>query len=162
MSAIAQFHRVPTGKLHELVEAATPRKSGLFGKRKDNFWEYLNSNAKQVATLEWSGFFVADALIFLQENGIDLLDSGEYDAPVMRIVELREISAVALTPAHRVAYLDRLAGEPFSVAQLAEWHKEFTETDTPDAGEAMLNAIAALHSALSAVDGQTVVLVTIA
>lgn len=162
MSAVADFRLIDTSKLIELRDHAEIKiEKKLFSKKTiDNYWDYLNSNSKELKTFEYSGYIFADLLIFLVENkGIDLLKS-KYDDLANSIAERRQNSTIILTFDQRQAYLDKLTAEKFSTAELIAFNKDFSENDDPELAKAELEGIKALRESLDQLtsDNQVVLL----
>ena len=159
MSAIASFTRIAQVDLEGLRDAAVPRKNWR-GRATDEYPAYLAAHGTEVATYAWSGYVLATLLPFLQEQGIDLMES-EYDDLATHISSERRISCFILTEPHRAAYLEKLAPDGFTVDALRDYYNEFNECSDPEAGLPMLEGIAALRQSLESLDDQSVVVVAI-
>ncbi len=160
MSQVAEFRKLSPSALGELAAAAVPRRR-LFGRAPDEFLGLLAARSTEVATYPWSGIGLIDTLVFLEEHGINLLDPGELEEELGAILDGRQLSGTVLTPAHRSAYLGRLTSAGFTSDQFAVWHRDFSETEDPDAPRMMADAVAALVSSLQSIDDDSVVLVTV-
>lgn len=162
MSAIADFRLVQTSKLNELLDSAEIKiEKKLFSKKTiDNYWNYLDANSKKLGDFNWSGYIFANLLIFLEEKkGIDLL-KGKYDDIANSIVEKRQNSTFIFTYEHKQAYANKLNADHFSVNELIEFNKEFSEESDPQLAEAEIEGIKALrsHLELLADDNQVILL----
>ncbi len=56
MSALAQFHVIPSDRLPEILAAATPVRRGWLRPARDTFWDVLRSAGRQLETFGWSGW----------------------------------------------------------------------------------------------------------
>ena len=159
MSAIADFRIIETSRLNELRDQSEIKiKKKLFMTRTiDNYWEFLNSNSKKLEDFPYSGYILADLLIFLAEHkGINLLTS-KYDDIANSIVERRQNSTIILTYEHKQAYLDRLNAE-FSADELIAFNKDFSESDDPELVDAELEGIKVLRNSLGQLTGHNQVI----
>jgi hypothetical protein len=162
MSAIADFRLLDTVKLNELRDNAEIKvEQKLFEKKTiDHYWNYLNSNSKQLKDFEYSGYIFADLLVFLEENkGIDLLN-GRYKDIADHISERRSNFTTILTYDHREAFLNKLNPDDFTIDELIAFNKDFSEQDDPVLAEAELAGIKALKDSLDQLssDNQIVLL----
>lgn len=155
MSAVAGFTLMPVAALPGLAEAAVPKKS-LFGKPKDLFPAYLAEHGREVAEYPWSGYALATVLVYLEENGVNLM-VGEYDELATRLCEARSTTCFVFTPAHRQTFLDRLDPDGFSGDALRDYYNEFNAVDEPDSGRLMLDGIRSLAQCLGAIEDGSVV-----
>ena len=79
-----------------------------------------------------------------------------------RIFRKRSKSTVIiLTADEKEKYLDKLSPDNFSEEELREAYEDFTEEEEEEAGDMMLDAIAALFQSLQEVDADHVVVVTV-
>lgn len=162
MSAIADFRLVQISKLNELLSNAEIKiERKLFSKKViDNYWNYLDSNSKKLADFNESGYIFANLLIFLEERrGIDLL-KGKYDHIANSIVEKRQNSTFIFTYEHTQAYANKLNPDHFTLNELIEFNKEFSEESDPQLAEAEIEGIKALrnHLELLTDDSQVILL----
>lgn len=97
--------------------------------------------------------------ILTEDYDIDLETSE--NAIVSELAEICTSLVFILTTEEQEKYLDMLTPEQFSAEDLADAYEDFTEDDEEGAGAAMLAGIAALHQALSEVDDEHVVVVTV-
>lgn len=155
MSAIADFRLIETSKLNELRDKAEIRiEQKLFSKKvMDDYWNYLDTNARKLKEFPYSGYIFANLLIFLAENkGIDLL-KGKHDAIANVIVEKRQNSTIILTYAHQQFYLDKLNPGNFTMEELITFNKDFSEDDDPELAKAEIAGIKMLRDSLELLTG---------
>lgn len=162
MSVIADFRLVQISKLNELLSNAEIKiEKKLFSKKViDNYWNYLDSNSKKLADFNESGYIFANLLIFLEaRRGIDLL-KGKYDDIANSIVEKRQNSTFIFTYEHTQAYASKLNPDHFTLNELIEFNKEFSEESDPQLAEAEIEGIKALrnHLELLTDDSQVILL----
>ena len=164
MSAIADFRIIKTDKLDALKEASEIIVKKSFFKKTvtDNYWSFLEDNSKKLNDFEWSGYIFCNLLIYLQENkNIDLLTS-EYDSTANWISEKREISLMIFTHNHKKAFLDKLNTKNFSMEELINFNKEFSEDDDFELAEAEIAGINAIKASLEElIDDKEVVILSI-
>ena len=151
MSAIASFTKIPKTSLDGLRQATT----------QGGFDRFLQQHGKPVADYEWSGFILATLLPYLDEQQIQLMKS-EHDDLSTFLSQTLQATCFIFTDAHRQAYASRLVPESYSEQALSAYYNEFNATDEPDAGKPMLDGIRAFRQSLSAVDGNSVIVFTIA
>lgn len=151
MSAIADFRLIETSKLIELLDNAKIKiEKRLFSKKiTDNYWDYLNANSKKLKSFGWSGYIFANLLIFLEEKkGIDLL-KGKHDDIANSIVDKRQNSTIILTFDHKQKYLTGLSPDKYTIEELIEFNKDFSEEDDPELAKAEIEGIRTLQDSLS-------------
>jgi hypothetical protein len=153
MASHVAFTRLPRADLPELVEAAGDDDPQAF-------MAYLAANGSSVADYDWDGEVFAVLLPVLAEDYDIDLETGE-NAVVADLTEATEASVFILTPDEREKYLEKLNPENFDEDDLREAYEDFTEEEEEDAGEMLLDGIAALYLALQEVDAEHVVVVTI-
>ncbi len=150
MSAIAEFRLIEVSKLEELRSVAEIKvEKKLFSKKViDNYWNFLNNNSKRLKDFNQSGYVFADLLIFLEENkGIDLF-KGEYENIANEIAKKRENTTLVFSFDQKKRYLNDLDPEKFSLAELIEFNKGFSENDDPELAKAELEGIKLLRESL--------------
>jgi len=99
----------------------------------------------------WSGSVLTTLLSYLDEQGIDLLQSDRAEAG----------SAFVVTSAHREQHLAYLDPSEFDGAMLRRYYEESTETPADGVEYAMLDGIAFLRDTLAPLDSATVAVVVI-
>ena len=151
MSAIASFTKLPRTSLSGLCEAAT----------QGGFETFLRQQGKPVANYKWSGYVLATLLPYLDEHQIQLMKS-EHDDISTFLSQTLQATCFIFTDSHRQVYASRLAPESFSEAALRDYYNDFNATDEFDAGKSMLDGIRALRQSLSALDGDSVIVFSIA
>jgi hypothetical protein len=150
MSAIADFRLIETSKLNDLRDNAEIKiEKKLFSKKIiDNYWDYLDANSKKLKNFEWSGYIFANLLIFLEEKkGIDLL-KGKDDDIANVIVERRQNSTFIFTFDHKQKYATGLSPDKFTLDELIEFNKDFSEEDDPELAKAEIEGIKSLKENL--------------
>lgn len=158
MSAIGSFIQLPTNALSGLKSAAVPKKTFL-GSTQDKYDQYLQQNGRSIAEYPWSGYVLATLLTYLQQRGIDLMQS-EHDELATFLTDTRRATHFVFTEAHKSAYLDQLS-KPFSEEELRDYYNEFNGAAEPEAGKPMLDGIAAFRDSLASVDKGSVILFAI-
>jgi hypothetical protein len=153
MSSLASFHRLPESELPGLRAAAASPPHG--------FWEFLRARGEVVLDFDGSGYVFATLLSYLEEvHGMDLMAS-RHDELATHLGGRLGSTSIFFTTEHRQRHLAALDPARFAAGDLAAYCQEFTGADEPGAGEAMLAGIAALNTALAAVDRGAVVLLHI-
>jgi hypothetical protein len=153
MAAIATFTRLPKADLGELAAAAGDDDPQAFQ-------SFLAANGTSVADYDYDGeVFSALLPILSEEYDIDL-EISENEI-VADIAETLESLVFILTAEDQQKYLAKLNPDNFTEDELAEAYEDFTEEEDEEAGEMMLNAVAALHQSLLEVDADHVVVVTV-
>jgi hypothetical protein len=153
MPATANFTRLARADLAELIEAANDDDPAAFQ-------SFLAANGTSVADYDWDGEALGVLLpVLSEEYDIDLETSENETVAV--IAETIESTVLILTAEDRQKYLEKLSPDNFTAEDLREAYEEFTEEEEEDAGEMMLEGIAALYTSLTEVDADHVVVVTI-
>jgi hypothetical protein len=164
MSALADFRLIDTSKLNDLLEHAEIKieKSFLSKKVVDNYWNYLNTNAKKLSDFKGSGYIFANLLIFLKEKkGINLLDS-PYNEIVNSIAARRKNTTLIFTFDQKTACLEKLNADQFTIEELIEFNTEFSEEDDPELAKAEIEGVKALQENLGLLtDDRQVLLLTV-
>jgi hypothetical protein len=164
MSAIADFRLIETSKLNDLRDNAEIKiEKKLFSKKTiDNYWDFLNANSKKLKDFNWSGYIFANLLVFLEEKkGIDLL-KGKHEDIANVIVEKRQNSTFILTYDHRQRYLNDLSPDKFTLDELIEFNKDFSEESDPELAKAEIEGIKALRENLELLtDDKNVILLSV-
>jgi hypothetical protein len=145
MSAIASFIRIPITAVEHL---------------RSDYGECLETGGESVADYDWSGYVIATLLSYLDEHGIKLMQSS-HDELTQQLSQTQEATIFILTAAHKEAYLDRLTPEHFLSDDLRDYFNDFNATDEVEIGQAMLDGIHSIHQSLSALDQDSVVVLTI-
>jgi hypothetical protein len=123
------------------------------------FAEAFQATARELDTFDWSGYYFAVLLPYLDEKDVPLMDS-EFDAAASAIGEAQEAVSFIFTPAHK-AYLEQLRPDVHSEDELRRFFEEFNEYEDPDAGRAMQAALAGLHRHIGDLDDSSVLLLTV-
>lgn len=158
VSQLAEFFLVDLDRLPALVEAAKPKRK-LLGKAKSTLPEALRATARELDGFEWSGYYFAVLLAYLDEKGVPLMDS-ELDEAASALSDPQGASTFIFTSAHK-SYLPQLAPEAHNIDELRRYFEEFNECEVPDAGRAMHDALAALRRHIGGLDDSTVLLLTV-
>ena len=151
MSAIASFTKLPKTSLDGLRQATA----------QGGFDRYLQQHGKSVADYEWSGYILATLLPYLDEQQIQLMKS-EHDELAAFLSQTLQATCFIFTDAHRQTYASRLSPQSFSEQTLRDYYNKFNATDEPDAGQPMLDGVRAFQQSLSALDGDSVIVFSIA
>lgn len=157
MSAIASFYRLDKADIEDLRRNAVPKKNWL-GISKDTFWDFLAERGTRLPDYSGSGWIFGTLLPFLEERGINLMDS-DFSGLSTKISRERRMLCFVLVDAHRQSYADLLAPERFSAAELGAYHAQFNNApaEQEDMGEAMLEAIRVTRDNLARVDSTSIV-----
>ena len=153
-SAIGQSFVISESALPIVQAAASPRKRILRG-TSDEFWDVLGRETITRIEYAWSGYVLATLLPFLDEQGIDLLDS-DHDEVASTLSQTREGSVFVLTSDHRERYLARLDPSQFDGAVLRRYYEEFNETAAEGVDYAMLDGIAFFRDTLAPLESAIV------
>ena len=145
MSSIVTFTRLPTSALGQL---------------RTDFDAAMERHGQVAAEYNWGGDVLATLLPFLDEHGVALMDS-PHNELTRHLSESRETSIFVFTHAQKEMYLERLAPLRFSADALRDYFNEFNGTHEPDVGQAMIDGIAAIRQSLSALDADSVILLSI-
>lgn len=150
MAAIAAFRRIEVSKLEALRSVAEIKvEKKLFSKKViDNYWNFLDNNSKRLKDFNGSGYVFADLFIFLDEHkGIHLL-KGEHENISNEISKKRGNATFLFSFEQKKAYWNGLDSQHFSLAELIEFNKGFSENDDPELAEAELDGINLLRENL--------------
>jgi hypothetical protein len=153
MPANTLFTRLPKTDLAELVAAAADDDPQAFQ-------SFLAANGTSVADYDDDGDVFSVLLPVLSEEYDIDLETSENEI-VADIADAIEPLVFILTVDDQLKYAAKLNPDNFSEEELREAYEDFTEEEEEDAGELMLNAIAALHQCLLEVDADHVVVVTV-
>lgn len=149
----ASFMRLHRDDLKDLIGAVT-------GDAPQGLADFLVANGTSVVEFDSNADIFSVLLpVLAEEYDIDLETSE--NAIVADLAEACEALVFILTVNEQAKYLDSLAPEQFSAADLADAYEDFTEDDAEDASEAMLAGITALYQALQEVDDDHVVVVVV-
>jgi hypothetical protein len=159
VSSIARAVLIPIDQVEAVAKAAVPKRS-FFGGAKDEFEATLTRLGGTLAVFEYSGHVLATVLPYLLENGADLVHS-EYEAVASAISSARGCSCFVLTREMRKQTSSTLDALDTDEEALAEYYEEFTESEEPDVGPAMVAGIAYLRTALDATKSDKVALLII-
>jgi hypothetical protein len=147
MSSIASFLLVQERDLPGLRQAATP----------ERFWKYVEKHGKPTVDFGGSGHIFGTLFCYLEERrGVDLMKAPRDDLASF-LPEAMTSTVFLFTGDHRERCWTSLDPASFDQGELRSYYEEFTETDEPEAGAAMLDGIKALHDALGAITANTVV-----
>jgi hypothetical protein len=158
VSQLAEFFRLRRDQLPELVEAAQPKRK-LFGRAKHEFPETLARVGRELDRYGWSGYYFAVLDAYLhEEKGVALMES-ECSAEAAALSQAR-VTTWVFTPSHKV-HLDAIDPQSHNEDALRRYFEEFNEYEDPDAGHALLDALAALHRQISSLDDESIVLLMV-
>jgi hypothetical protein len=152
--AIGQAFVISESALPIVQAAASPRKRILRG-TSDQFWEVLGRETITHIEYSWSGDVLATLLLYLDEQGIDLMHS-DHDEVASTLSQTREGSVFVLTSDHRKRYLARLDPSAFDGAVLRRYYEEFNETAAEGVDYAMLDGIAFFRDTLAPLESAIV------
>ena len=159
MSAMAKFYKIDKALIDRLVAASRPVKRFL-RRPLDNYHPFLEEEAQRLAPFEGDGFLFAVLLPYLDERGLKLLDS-DFKALAETLSEARGATHLVFTLRHREDCLSALDPSNFQEADLRAYYEAFNEEPSPEAGAAMLEAIAVLRENLARVDEGSIILLAI-
>jgi hypothetical protein len=118
------------------------------------------AKGRRVGEYPWSGYVLATLLSYLQERRkIDLMRS-EFDMLSARLTEERRSTHFILTDQHSHWIAD-LAPENFSTDELRDYFNDFNESNESGVGQAMLDGIRFIRGALTQIDAQNLVVLSI-
>jgi hypothetical protein len=144
VSAIATFTRVREGAAALLGTAErTPE-----GFRK-------HATGDEICDYNSSGWVIGVLLAYLDEkHGV------KFDNDIgMRVTKAEGTTTLVLTAGHKRDFLALMRPENFDETELEIYYNEFTETEEPGIGKAMLDGIDCFHRSLIAVDDGACVVV---
>jgi hypothetical protein len=151
-----------TGQSFVISESALPIVQAVAGPRKrilsgtsDQFWDVLGRETITRIEYGWSGYVLATLLPYLDEQGIDLMQS-DHDQPALVLSQTRADPAFVLTSDHRERYLARLDPIEFDGAVLRRYYEEFNETAAEGVDAAMLDGIAFFRDTLTPLESEIV------
>jgi gluconate kinase len=153
-SAIGRSSVISESALPIVQAAASPRKRSLHG-TSDEFWDVLGRETITRIEYAWSGYVLATLLLYLDEQGIDLMHS-DHDEVASTISQTREGSVFVLTPDHRERCLARLDPSAFDGAVLRRYYEEFNETAAEGVDYPMLDGIAFFRDTLAPLESAIV------
>lgn len=154
MSQIASFYVLPAHLAEELIAAATPqsivtekRVLGLFPvkrtERKDGFWDYLWSTAKESADFEYSGSVFCELDLFLEEKHTMLFDLALRE-PSERLSSARQSSMALYDLAAAQKVIEMLERVDFSADAIRRYVESEESSWTPEELTEPLQAAVAL------------------
>jgi len=149
MSAPGEIYILPIASLDQIRESVAS----------ETFDSVLSTNATTVIRYGWSGYVLATLLVYLEDQGINLMDSAYGDLGTL-VSEAREVTSFVLTPEHR-RFLDDLDPARYEPSTLQSFYEEFNQTSADGVGPALVDGIALFRDALSRVDEQSVGLLII-
>lgn len=126
----------------------------------DRAADVVAEHGRALATYRGSGYVLTTLLCYLDETRDIHLMKSELDAITARLVSESGVTQFALTAQHQ-GYRDGLAPERFDERELGDYYNELNESNEAGAGRAMADGIDFLRDALGAVNGDTVVILTI-
>ena len=151
-----------TGQSFVISESALPIVQAVAGPRKrilsgtsDQFWDVLGRETITRIEYGWSGYVLATLLPYLDEQGIDLMQS-DHDQPALVLSQTRADPAFVLTSDHRERYLARLDPIAFDGAVLRRYYEEFNETAAEGVDAAMLDGIAFFRDTVAPLESEIV------
>jgi len=145
MSTVAEFIRLAATAVEQLST---------------DYDSTVQQHGLAAARFNWSGYVLATLLPYLEEHGIDLMQS-PYEALTTQLSRTRGATIFIFTPAHKSAYSDRLSPAQFSADDLRDYFNEFNETDEAEIGQAMLDGITSIRQSLAGLDADSVILFSI-
>jgi len=160
MSSIATVHVLPVDRLPEL-RAAIALKKRLFRAPLDMYSAVLSDLGRELPAFPLSGYVLAVALPFLDEQQVPLMTAPAFDDLARAIQDARGTTAFFLTSEHRDRYLARLQPGTFDSTRLRTYYEDFNACQEPEAGQWMLAAIDYLVSTLRAIQPGEVALLQV-
>jgi hypothetical protein len=159
MSAIATFTLLPVSSANQLRDAAVPKI--LLGKSEDGFYRFLRETGTPLSDYEWSGYFIATLLPYLEQERDISFTNSEFDDLETFITNIRGSSSFVLTNFHREQFLEKLDPSTFSESELKDYFEKFNETKNPESGRAMLDGIGVIQQNLLKVRADSFILLTV-
>jgi hypothetical protein len=146
-STIGQSFVISESALPIVQAAAGPRKRILRGTA-DEFWDVLGRETITRIEYSWSGYVLTTLLLYLDEQGIDLVHS-DHDEVASTLSQMPESSGFVLTSEHRDRYLAQLDPRAFDGAVLRRYYEQVNETAAEGVEYAMLDGIAFFRDTLA-------------
>jgi hypothetical protein len=163
MSAVASFYLLEKSKLEELVSNAQiiAKKSFFSKKITDNYWDYLTNNSIKLEGLDGSGYIYSNVIVFLQEmKNIDLLGHDMEDV-ANTLTDKRNSSHFLFSNQQRERFISQLKPSQFSLAELQNFNRDFSEEGDEETAGLALSAIRLLHKNLGQIQTENHVLLLI-
>jgi hypothetical protein len=116
-----------------------------------------HATGDEIFNYSWSGWVIGVLLAYLNEkHGVD------FETYIgARVTDAEGSTTIVLTADHKRQFLARMQPGNFDEAELETYYNEFTETEEPGIGRAMLDGIDCFHRSLGAVDDNACVVVHI-
>jgi len=124
------------------------------------FQSFLAASGTSVADYDFDGEVFSVLLPILSEDYDIDLETSENET-VADIAEATEALVFIMTAEDQGKYLEALNPDNFDEEELAEAYEDFIEDEDEAAGEMMLAAVSALHTALAEADPGHVIVVTV-
>jgi hypothetical protein len=158
MQATASFFVMPVRTLPGLRQSAMPKKH-YFGAPKDLYPEYLHNTGRAAGEYPWPARVLAKVVGWLkEEHQLDLLASS-HAALARDLSYIRRTPHFIFTPEQRAQFLAKIDPDKIAVETVRAYYGSASEEF--DAGAAMKDGVQAFHTALSALKGDTVVVLVI-
>ena len=159
MSTIATATVLSLGSLEALRDAAKPTK-GLFGGSRDRFHDYLKRHGVELPAFEGQGYVLVTLLCFLEERGIDLMNSEHADL-AKALASTRGTTFFILSDTIKTSHLKSLDASSFTPNELRSYYEAFNETEASGVESVMLEGIRFLIKALGSAAADKVVILEI-
>jgi hypothetical protein len=163
MSAIASFYLVDSSRLGELQQNAEiiVRKTLFSKKVTDNFPVFLSANATELKGLDGGGYVYGNLFVFLDEQkDIDLLSSG-LEEVANNLADMRGTACFIFTYKQKMEFLNRLVPDEYSLSELQNFNREFSEEGDEETAMLMKEALQILKHNLAQIPGNEKVLLLI-
>jgi len=163
MSAIASFYLVDTSKFDELRQnAEIIVKKNLFSKKViDTYWDYLANNATELKGFDGSGYIYGNLLVYLEEQKNISLTNSEFDEIAKDLSDKRGSSHFLFTNKQRSDYINQLDPTKYSLTEVQQFNKDFSEEGDEETARLTLDAIQVLQQNLSKLQSDNQVLLLI-
>lgn len=148
------FYLIATTKLEELlVNAEITVKKSLFGKKvTDNYWNYLAGNAAELPNFDGPGYIYGNLLVYLEEQKNIDLTTNEYGLIAKELIEKRGNAHFLFTNTQRLRFSDQLDPGRYSLAEVQQFNKDFSEEGDVETAVLTVDAIRVLRNNLNKVE----------
>ena len=139
---------LPIEELGSLRSHAIPRRSWEWAAAKETYHDYLDTKGKVLDSYRWPGDFLVTAVSFLNDKGIQLLETKHGELAEF-LSEERDDTHFLFTNDQKKKYLEEINKGSFTDVELVAYYEDFFKTTDSDAAQAMREAIEYISMVLS-------------
>ena len=126
----------------------------------DNYWNYLANKTTELKSFDGSGYIYGNLLVYLEEKQIDLMHN-EYDEIAKHLIDKRGSSHFLFTNKQRTTFTNQLDPAKYSLAEVQQFNKEFSEQGDEETARLTLEALPVLRYNLNKVQNDNQILLLI-